>query len=84
MGVATGQGVAGIEAECGGSMACATCHVHIAPEWQERIGPAQGHEQTMLSYLDSYDAKASRLSCQIIVQDEHEGLCFTVPPKDDY
>jgi 2Fe-2S ferredoxin len=53
-----------IRAECGGAMACATCHVHIDPEWIDRVGTAQGEEADLLDMSD-YRTESSRLSCQI-------------------
>ena len=69
-----------IKAECGGACACATCHVYVAEEWVERLIPPNGDETMMLD-----DAMAvgdnSRLSCQIILAPEHEGLAVTLAPN---
>lgn len=82
MAYATRDGVAGIEAECGGGMSCATCHVHIQPDWQSVTGPASDRERGMLDWRDSYDAAASRLSCQIIVTDQMDGMRVSVPASE--
>lgn len=53
-----------IRAECGGAMACATCHVHVDPTWIDRVGPARGEEADLLDMSD-YRSETSRLCCQI-------------------
>ena len=65
---------------CGGCASCGTCHVHVAPEWIERLPPMGEDEEEMLS-LAPYRTEASRLSCQITVTDELEGLAITVAPE---
>jgi len=66
---------------CGGACACATCHVIVAPEWRERVGAAQGDESDLLE--DSqYRAEGSRLSCQMTMEPEHEGLAVTLVPEE--
>lgn len=79
MAYATRDGVPGIEAECGGAMSCATCHVHVLPEWQAIVGPASDQEQGMLDWRDEFDPAASRLSCQIILTDDMDGMRVAVP-----
>ena len=72
--------VAGIEAECGGACACATCHVYVDEQWTEKVGQPAPMEEDMLDF--AYDVRAnSRLSCQIKVTDELEGLVVTVPVR---
>jgi len=66
-----------IEAICGGSCECATCHVHVAPEWQEKLFPAREEEEDMLDEL-SQISDTSRLSCQIIWQENLNGLKLTL------
>ena len=74
------NGVPGIEAECGGACACATCHVYVADEWVERAGSPEPMEEDMLDF--AYDVRPnSRLSCQIRVTDELDGLVVTVPER---
>jgi 2Fe-2S ferredoxin len=62
-----------IRAECGGAMACATCHVHVLPGWREAVGPAGDEESDLLDDSD-YHTEASRLSCQIDCTDRLDGL----------
>ncbi len=72
--------VEGIDADCGGSMACATCHVYVPENWFDKIEKAQDAEQDMIDM--AYEPKKnSRLSCQIIVSDEFEGLEVITPSK---
>ena len=74
------NGVPGIVAECGGACACATCHVHVALEWQEAVGPAQPMEEDMLDF--AFDVRpTSRLSCQIRVSDALDGLVVSTPER---
>jgi len=70
--------ISGIIAECGGACACATCHVHIAVEWMDRIGAPGSLEQSMLEFASDVAAN-SRLSCQIRVSEYLEGLVVTIP-----
>lgn len=79
MAYATRDGVPGIEAECGGAMSCATCHVHVLPEWQAIVGRASDQELGMLDWRDEFDPAASRLSCQIILTDDMDGMRVAVP-----
>ncbi len=68
----------GIEAECGGMCSCATCHVYVDPAWFEATGSPENIEQDMLeSALDLQET--SRLSCQIEVSDELDGLIVRLP-----
>ena len=72
--------VPGIEAECGGACACATCHVYVDPEWRERVGPPAEMEEDMLDF--AFDVREeSRLSCQIKVTDGLDGLMVRIPDK---
>jgi 2Fe-2S ferredoxin len=72
--------VPGIEAECGGACACATCHVYIEPEWQEKVGGPSPMEEDMLDF--GFDVRPnSRLSCQIKVSDELDGLVVRTPER---
>jgi ferredoxin, 2Fe-2S len=66
-----------IDAMCGGACACATCHVHVAPEWAERLHPARDDEEAMLDTLPA-TADTSRLSCQIIWDTHLDGLELTL------
>ncbi len=72
--------IAGIEAECGGACACATCHVYVDEAWIEKTGKPSEMEEDMLDF--AFDVReTSRLSCQIKVSDELDGLVVTVPEK---
>ena len=72
--------VPGIEAECGGACACATCHVYVDEAWTEAVGEPEPMEEDMLDF--AYDVRPnSRLSCQIRVRDALDGLIVTTPEK---
>ena len=72
--------IPGIDADCGGSMACATCHVYVEDSWLNKIPKAEDAENDMIDM--AYNPKKnSRLSCQIIVSDELDGLVVTTPEK---
>ena len=72
--------IPGIDADCGGSMACATCHVYVKEDWFNRLPPKQEGEDDMLD--QAYEPKKnSRLSCQIQVSDNLEGLEVNLPEK---
>ena len=72
--------VPGIDADCGGGMACATCHVYVEDSWFNKIPKAEDAEQDMIDMAYKPN-KNSRLSCQIIVSDEIDGLTVTTPEK---
>ncbi len=72
--------VPGIEAECGGACACATCHVYVDAAWIEKTGKPAEMEEDMLDF--AFDVRPeSRLSCQIKVTPELDGLVVRVPGK---
>ncbi len=72
--------IPGIDADCGGSMACATCHVYVEEKWLNKLPKAEDAENDMIDM--AYNPKKnSRLSCQIILSDELEGLEVTTPEK---
>ena len=72
--------IPGIDADCGGGMACATCHVYIKEEWWNKVPIKVDGVEDMLDM--AYEPnKLSRLSCQIIVSDELDGLVVTIPSK---
>ena len=73
-------GVAGIDADCGGACACATCHVLVEPEWAAKLPPKSEMEETMLDFAITPKA-GSRLSCQLRVTSEMDGLTVRVPPS---
>ena len=72
--------IPGIDADCGGSMACATCHVYVEDKWLDKIPKAEDAENDMID-MAFEPKKNSRLSCQIIVSDELDGLEVTTPEK---
>ena len=72
--------IPGIDADCGGSMACATCHVYVEEKWFDKILKAEEGEIDMID-MAFEPKKNSRLSCQIIVGDELDGLVVTTPEK---
>ncbi len=72
--------IPGIDADCGGSMACATCHVYVEQTWFDKLPKAEDGEIDMID-MASEPKKNSRLSCQLIVSDELDGLCITTPAK---
>ena len=72
--------IPGIDADCGGSMACATCHVYVDDKWLDKIPKAEDAEIDMID-MAFEPKKNSRLSCQIIVNEELDGLVVTTPEK---
>ena len=72
--------IPGIDADCGGSMACATCHVYVKEEWFNKLSKKEEGEEDMLD-MAFEPKKNSRLSCQIIVSNELDGLEVTTPEK---
>ena len=72
--------IPGIDADCGGSMACATCHVYVEEKWLDKLPKAEEAEVDMIDMAHE-PKKNSRLSCQIIVSDELDGLTVTTPSK---
>ena len=80
MEAAVRNAIPGIEAECGGACACATCHVYVDASWQDRLPPPQSMEEDMLDF--AYDVRPNpRLSCQITVTQELDGLSVRTPEK---
>ena len=74
------NGVPGIEAECGGACACATCHVYVDEAWREKVGSPSPMEEDMLDF-GFVVRPNSRLSCQIKVSDELDGLVVSTPER---
>jgi len=70
--------VPGIDADCGGACACATCHVYVDAAWAEKTGSREAMEDSMLDFADGVQ-ETSRLSCQIKVSDELDGLIVRMP-----
>lgn len=82
MEVGRSNGVEGILADCGGACACATCHVYVDADWLDRVGPPDDVEAEMLDMVSDVAKPNSRLSCQIKLSDELDGLKVTVAPTD--
>jgi 2Fe-2S ferredoxin len=72
--------IPGIDADCGGGMACATCHVYVKEEWFNKLDKPEDAEQDMID-MAFEPKKNSRLSCQLIVSDKLDGLIVTTPSK---
>ena len=72
----------GIEALCGGMCSCATCHIIVEPEWYAKLNEPQDDELELLEETESYQADASRLSCQVEFKDELDGITFTIAPEE--
>jgi 2Fe-2S ferredoxin len=81
MELAVKNSVDGIEAECGGACSCATCHVFVDDAWTGQVGPPSNMEESMLEFADGV-CPTSRLSCQIKLKDQFDGLKVQVkgPP----
>ena len=78
MEAAVKNNVPGIDADCGGACACATCHVYVDAAWQSKTGSKSAMEESMLDFAENVEAN-SRLSCQIKVTDELDGLVVRLP-----
>ena len=72
--------IPGIDADCGGSMACATCHVYVEEKWLDKLPKAEDGENDMID-MAFEPKKNSRLSCQLMITDELDGLTVTTPEK---
>ena len=72
--------IPGIDADCGGGMACATCHVYVKEEWFDKLPKKEDGEEDMIDMAHEPN-KFSRLSCQLTVSDELEGLVVNLPEK---
>lgn len=70
--------IPGIDADCGGACACATCHVYVDEAFMDKVGKPEDMEQSMLDFAENVQDN-SRLSCQISVSDELDGLKVTTP-----
>ncbi len=73
-------GIPGIVGECGGACTCATCHVYVDEAWAEKAGAPSAMEEDMLDFAFEVNPN-SRLSCQITVKDELDGLVVLVPSQ---
>ena len=72
--------IPGIDADCGGGMACATCHVYVKEEWLDKLPKKEDGEEDMLD-MAFEPKKNSRLSCQLVVSDDLDGLTVDIPSK---
>ena len=72
--------IPGIDADCGGSMACATCHVYVKEEWFNKLSKKEDGEEDMLD-MAFEPKKNSRLSCQLMVSEQIDGLIVNLPEK---
>jgi 2Fe-2S ferredoxin len=70
--------IPGIDADCGGACACATCHVYVDAAFADKVGKPSAMEQSMLDFAENVK-ESSRLSCQIKIRDDLEGLKVTTP-----
>lgn len=73
--------IPGIEADCGGACACSTCHVYVAAEWVDKLPAKEAMEEDMLDFAFEPDPTRSRLTCQIQVNDDLDGLVVNMPEK---
>jgi len=81
MAVITHSGIPDIEAICGGSCACATCHVYVARDYFDQLPPVSEDEQVLLEGSEHYRPEASRLSCQLHISEALDGLRVTIAPE---
>jgi len=79
MDAAVAASVKGIEADCGGTLTCATCHVHVPTPWGTRLAAPSDDEQVMLEFTASVRGPDSRLSCQIQITPELDGMVVLLP-----
>ena len=78
MEAAVKNNIPGIDADCGGACACATCHVYVAQDWLAKTGTQSAMEESMLDFAENVESN-SRLSCQIKISDELDGLVVNLP-----
>lgn len=81
MQAAVDAGLEGIAADCGGLLTCSTCHVYVAPEWVGRLPAALDDELGMLEFTASPRHELSRLSCQIVLRPDIDGLTVELPDR---
>jgi 2Fe-2S ferredoxin len=79
MHAAVSNGIYEIVGDCGGSASCATCHVYLAPEFEDKVAPPGEREQQMLASVAADRMPNSRLSCQIVMEDRLEGIRLHIP-----
>ena len=78
---ARNAGIEAIVADCGGACACATCHVYVEDEWRGKLNPRSENEADMLEFAAAETNESSRLSCQIKVRSELDGLVVNIPER---
>ena len=78
---ARNNSIPGIEADCGGACACSTCHVYVSNEWVKKLPEKDPMEEDMLDFAYEPDPIRSRLTCQIKITDDLEGLVVTMPER---
>ena len=78
---APATGIPRLEADCGGACACSTCHVYVDPGWVERLPKKDSMEEDMLDFAWNPDPVRSRLTCQIKVTSDLDGLVVQMPEK---
>lgn len=78
MEAATKNTIPGIDADCGGACACATCMIYVPDEWKDKLGEIDAMEETMLDFCE-HSTENSRLSCQIKVSADMDGLRVSMP-----
>ena len=78
MEAAVKNNIPGIDADCGGACACATCHVYVAQDWLAKTDTQSAMEESMLDFAENVESN-SRLSCQIKITDELDGLIVNLP-----
>lgn len=71
-----------IAAVCGGCCSCATCHIFVAPEWSAKLPPLSEDEHALVESTESYRPETSRLSCQIEMTPELDGMSFEIAPHE--
>ncbi len=81
MSAAMNAGLEGIEAQCGGNMSCATCHCYVQAPWLRKLPPPSTDERLMLKNVAAEMRDNSRLSCQLIVRPELDGLTVQLPER---
>ncbi|MEM9755139.1 MAG: 2Fe-2S iron-sulfur cluster-binding protein [Pseudomonadota bacterium] len=81
MEAARDNNIPGIEADCGGACACSTCHVYIHPDWVPKLPEIDPMEEDMLEFAYEPDPSRSRLTCQLQVNDDLDGLVVQMPER---
>ena len=73
--------VKGIDAECGGCLSCATCHVYVDEAWLAKLPPPEPDETDMLGFVAAEEKPNSRLSCQLVMSESLDGIVVSVPDR---